>query len=974
MRRSTLASVSNRLALATVAAFSSFALLACEDGPNQTYSPAPGGAGGHQNGTQNEGSSIDPASKDFSQHSSGTNKQELCDAPTKAKVWANMVNQPVVPPSAAGGIDLSGGPSWQGLTVEQAETPIYDHPGGKIISGLCQGDAQGDQFGDGNQVISWGDSGQLWMHYRVSNRKGSFLVVWPGYLGTIAAKSRDGAHTLTIYVNQQIQYDNAPFNLDWKAPKKAGDWRNTIYDALLATFSPGLPLDPDCSASGRCIQGSFGDVAYFFIPAIGSAIWVANQNAAPPTPSIPNRIDQDLAKVAPFAFAAPLLKFDAEGPTANAGNLGSSTTPCILKIGLKYGDFLSQCVQVSGDAAKDKVELNKVLGGLTHNTERFRFDITGVDINFTNSHLAADKVTSDKDMPANDDLSSRFTVDQSTLGRIANDYKNNDVTAGADRHGAGLIYLEYARQVQDELNRLTGGTHVLGDPACTGGQTDDALATAGCTGFEGFMTQAPAALVTNPMMKTIALGLNGARWLGLTGMKPGHHKVAFCNDTSAASGGVVGCGGVAGDTFPTSYARVLKILGKGKVSNLPLDVQDVRFFFKQWFKGLVKYLKNAPNPAATADAIHAQKISTLNLFFDSIGAGQFEIAEYIDRDSVNANTKPTDIVFTADVKNGIQNSYDISRELYRGEVAAYTAMIDHRVAGVDPAPGQQNTALLTNMYGSPLLAGAFTDHRTATDTIHSAYYCATHGVNGAPEAGCGGDVAPTDANGITLLNDDGDPILTGYEGAFAGNRTAFTLGGNSAIKVVSTDPNIQSAMITVPLHKNPYDLTSDPPALGASLKVLVPWATKGPTVGFPVALTGTRDKFIESYQLDMGGTQVTANVDYDFVIDPVTHQPLDAIQFNAVETTDFLGDVFVCQDPNTGDILSARMYSSVSIILDWFATHPGSYGACQMVIRYSPYGNYADYITSLANGVRLGVTQGGGFGRIVDGTLFTPGQ
>ena len=66
------------------------------------------------------------------------------------------------------------------------------------------------------------------------------------------------------------------------------------------------------------------------------------------------------------------------------------------------------------------------------------------------------------------------------------------------------------------------------------------------------------------------------------------------------------------------------------------------------------------------------------------------------------------------------------------------------------------------------------------------------------------------------------------------------------------------------------------------------------------------------------------------------------------------------------------MYTSVEQILNWFAAHPAAYDACQMIIHYSPYGNYADYISSIQNGVRLGVTQGGGFGRIVDGTLFDP--
>ena len=69
------------------------------------------------------------------------------------------------------------------------------------------------------------------------------------------------------------------------------------------------------------------------------------------------------------------------------------------------------------------------------------------------------------------------------------------------------------------------------------------------------------------------------------------------------------------------------------------------------------------------------------------------------------------------------------------------------------------------------------------------------------------------------------------------------------------------------------------------------------------------------------------------------------IQFNAVETTDFLGEIFVCQDAPTGDLLGVRMYSTVATILDWLGNHPGSYDACGIIIRYSPYGNYADYIT-----------------------------
>ena len=106
----------------------------------------------------------------------------------------------------------------------------------------------------------------------------------------------------------------------------------------------------------------------------------------------------------------------------------------------------------------------------------------------------------------------------------------------------------------------------------------------------------------------------------------------------------------------------------------------------------------------------------------------------------------------------------------------------------------------------------------------------------------------------------------------------------------------------------------------------------------------------------------------------MTHKPDGSITFKAVETTDFLGNVFLCQDAATSDLLFVRMYSPVSAVLQWFQDHPGSYSACQMIIRYSPFGNYADYITSLTAGVRLGITQGGGYGRVVDVTLFQPGQ
>src|SRR5688500_1422077 len=91
---------------ATVCAF---ALPACEDNPDQIYKKAPPGA---QN-RWNDGKTPpvwDPARNGFFDSFNSTTKQELCPGPVKQKKWAQMINEPVIPPVKIAGLDLSGGP------------------------------------------------------------------------------------------------------------------------------------------------------------------------------------------------------------------------------------------------------------------------------------------------------------------------------------------------------------------------------------------------------------------------------------------------------------------------------------------------------------------------------------------------------------------------------------------------------------------------------------------------------------------------------------------------------------------------------------------------------------------------------------------------------------------------------------------------------------------------------------------------
>ncbi len=958
-----------RRSITALTLFSSLALVACEDGPSQTYSASPNGAGGAWNDGKTPASTDPNAKQGYLSAAGGTNLIELCDAPKKAARWKKMVNEPIIPPTTGGGLNISGGDDWHGMTIEEAEA----------IN--CQSTNAGDQFGNGTLVNVWGDNGELWMDYRVSTRKANWLNMWQGYRGTIKFDSADGAHKYELPVFSQIQKDGANVSLEWTKASSFQPLMDEFYRGLMHAFSPAIPVSPagvTCFDTGRCIQGSFGDVAYWYIPAIGFALWVDNQNAAQPTPSIPTRFDQDLAKTMAYSFASPLLKLDAEGPIAFGGEILPGKE-CKLQIGTTFGDFLGKCVQTTGDAVKDKIELNKLLGGLSHGTERFSFDVTGVDVNFSDNTLPDDSIIRDGDIVTNDDVASFWDIDQATLGTILNDLAADRKTL--DLHGTGLVYKEYARIVRQTLLTEAGikdgatpekdCNYPVGwaaDPAFDPADFADKL-PAYCTGFEGFITPyaGTAAVATSDlgMDALLARSAGGTKGTALkTGLKPGHQKVVFCDDangdrTKSASGksftkGYDACS--SGDNFLTSFNRVVKVFGKGKIGTLPTEAQDVRLYWRLYFQALVKYFKYEGMTTKPAD-LSTVKIDQDRLFFDSVGAGQFEIAEYVDRDYANKTTFPTDLSVTADVKNGIFSGYTFGRELYRGEKLMYAAVLENQADGL----GQEDSALLTNLFGSPLLKSGWSD----VDADHSAYYCATH----VDPKGCGGQVGPTDAAGKLIVDERGKGILERYHGAFS--TTPFTLG-NTKVTIKKTYDTIQSAMVSVPLTKNPYDSTSE--SLPA-MELLVPWVPKQPGIGFPVAVNGSHDKFVTTGQLDLSGTTITANIDYDIQIDPTTKKANKdgLLEFKAVETTDFLGKVFVCQDPASGDILSVSMYAPVANILDWLESHPGTYSSCSIIIRYSPYGNFADYITSLANGVRLGITQGGGFGRVVDVTLNEPG-
>jgi len=1023
--------------LSALSAFSSFALLACEDGPNQTFTPAPANAANLWNNSGADASVFGAAQgygAGASSGGAGTNAEVICTGAQEAKRWATMVREPLVPPRYVAGLDLAGGDSWPGLTIAEAEQ----------IN--CQSESLGDIFGQ-NGILSnsWGDNQEVIFTYYTSNNKAWMTYIQPGYTGDIGCNgnepgdspsgacqqltSRDGKHTYQIPMGSQIQKDGANFEIDWLDPVNGPLELNELADALMSTYAPQLPAEPNCIGDGHCIENITGSDSntYFFVLPLGIAMSPASRMAAQPVPSIMTNFQLYVTKVLGYAYANPLLVLNQTGPTAPAGLLGSAAQDCTLGFGMTYANFLSNCVETTGNPSKNTVELNKLLGGLFHDDESFTFNVQGVDVNFKSATLAPNLVLGDNAYPQPADLSVELSMDQNTLGNILNDYTDMTGTK-LDLHGSGAVYKEYARLVRKTL---------LADAGIQDGDTSKCLfanTNAGnavtnptayyanlhaqypwCTGMEGFITAAPSGGPTD----LTNLGYAGAISIGSTpsttggppqpgqlskGLKPGNIYGYFCADANGPAGLVPSSGGatsgynlcgINGDPFgaygslwKTSYNQVLKVFGQGSTANLPIDVQDVRFFWKEFVTALVEYLYVGDKfPAVTG--VPLPDLSTIpidgySIFFDSNGAGQFETAEYVDRRFVTAGQAPLDMQVTADVKDGIFDEFDFTRYLERGETAVYTAM----TVNPNDALGAEDTALVTNIFGNPILKA------WPAGTVSSAYQCAS---TVPPPADCPPNaVVPSHVTTTTCsantdcaagqwcdgvnceqptLNSEGDPVLKPYPGAFG--ATAFSLGPVD-VKIVEPQPNTnqfysQQAEVTVPTWTNPYDQTSPP---GPPITKLLPWVPLQPGNGFNIPVNGELNQFITTANVDLSGITISAYVYYTCQIDSTTGQCATngAVQFDGFFSSDFLGDVILCQDPNTGDLLTAQMYTAVGDMLNFLATHPTVYTSCGLIIRYSPYDNYADYITSLNNGVQVEVTQGGGYGRIVGATLFTPGQ
>jgi len=960
------------ISVVSIALLSSL-LLACEDGPTQTFSPLPAGGDKTINNGQSA-PSYDPVTAPQDASFPGKSLQEICSAEEKKVRWGDMLRQPLTPPRKYAGLDMAKSDNWEGLTVEDAE-----HINCQALNLASDGIGKYCDIGDNGST--WGDNQEVVFCYNVGTHIVDTMTMNRGYLGTAKFHSRAGglyeadgkAHQYEMGIDK-ITRDGQDFILDWSNTPKLDTAITELFDGAMATFAPAAAVpDPtpqdqkNCDASAACLVtiDSDGVTGIFGFRPIALYFEVKAFGVQQPLPSHPFFMYNFFVKNEPYSNLPVTLKIDTVGPIAQGkvGPLDTKNQPtdptCTLQLGGTYGDFLKSCVNVSGNPDTDKINLAKFVGGRTHTLEDFSFTVIGVNQNFTHVQGDFDYIR-DSDLPSNDSVATNWTFDVRAKGAVSNDLAADGST---DLHGTGLVYAEYARLVQNAINGDLAAagikTHALGAIECL-----SASPAVGCTGFEQMMypgyapagTPAPIAkLYANKPGEDVGL----ADAYDRTYLKPGDPQVVFCQDPAGKSG-------CTSDTlWNTSWNYVIQTLGHGDLFKVPTEARDRRFYFRLYSFALMKYMKAVGKfgNAVTLAQVDSIALDTDGIFFDETRG--YDKAEYVEREFMTqTHPLPMDFEYSTDVKVGNQQYTNWFSKLEREEKSMYVAMQTNKA----DLPGKENNLQVTNLFGSPLIAGQYISAGAKADGTpsgKSAYYCATTN----DPANCfdvnGGSMAPpTDALGKPLLDAKGQPYFSLYRGAFPDSPTVFH-AGSKALTIEQEDIDVGAAKVAIPNYADPYDLTSQ----ATPYEVLVPWFPKRAVTGFNLPLSGTRDKFIQTAQLDFSGITTTILVDYDYVRDDAG-KPTNVAKVLAMETQDFLGKAFLCS--SGGDYLTAEMYTSVGTILDWIDAHPGSQDACGLIVRYSPFNNYPDFVSSLTNGVRVSVSQGAGFGRVVDVTLFDP--
>ena len=396
-----------------------------------------------------------------------------------------------------------------------------------------------------------------------------------------------------------------------------------------------------------------------------------------------------------------------------------------------------------------------------------------------------------------------------------------------------------------------------------------------------------------------------------------------------------------------------------------------RFYFEQWILALIKYLQTADNPDATLAQIDAnprrRQRAVLRLRRRRLRERRSTCSATTSTRAMQAPTtsrsRPTSHV-------GHQQ-LQFARYNFRGEKALYTAL----TTTPGDLPGAE-PLYLSNMVGQPGAASHVRQLRRARSTRTRRLR------RRAQRRPCAGIPGPVDLGNPLYAPLPGRvrPVLPQHRGAQLAPAHALADDGRpDGLPAHPERDASRSPSGATPTTRRRRRRTTRPSACCS------PYLPEGADIGFPVTIDGSRDKFYNTNQIDIpgsenfAGTVRTRRLRERAAATGGRRRPAPALVVRAIETQNYLGLVFACAQPNptmpgaTGRARRPHVRQRRTTILNWISAHPDGHARdCGIQIKYSIYGNYADYISSLNNGVRFGLNPGFGGSVVSDVTIFDP--
>src|SRR5262249_31431609 len=154
-------------------------LAGCEDGPNQTFSPA----GADLANSGDASASFDPATGNFGANYGGVNRLNTCTADETRRATAKALAGDNSPPRKHPSLDMAGDDTWRGLTVEEA-TANPAQGGNCLGTQLGLGPCPSGVGTSGCGGLFWGDNAEVAFFYNLQTHIVDQMDFTLGYTGT----------------------------------------------------------------------------------------------------------------------------------------------------------------------------------------------------------------------------------------------------------------------------------------------------------------------------------------------------------------------------------------------------------------------------------------------------------------------------------------------------------------------------------------------------------------------------------------------------------------------------------------------------------------------------------------------------------------------------------------------------------------------------------------------------------------------